>query len=42
MANEEQINTPLAENAVIVDDEPKKSENEDNLNDIFSDLSEIE
>lgn len=42
MANEEQINIPLAENAVIVDDEPKKSENEDNLNDIFSDLSEIE
>lgn len=42
MANEEQINTPIAENAVIVDDEPKKSENEDNLNDIFSDLSEIE
>lgn len=42
MANEEQINTPLAENAVIVDDEPKKSENEDNLNDISSDLSEIE
>ena len=41
-ANEEQINTPLAENPVIVDDEPKKSENEDNLNDIFSSLSEIE
>lgn len=42
MANEEQITTPIAENAVIVEDEPKKSENEDNLNDIFSDLSEIE
>lgn len=42
MANQEQINTPKAENAVIIDDEPKKSENEDNLNSIFSDLSEIE
>ena len=31
MANEKQINTPIAENAVIVDDEPEKSENEDNL-----------
>lgn len=42
MANEEEINTPIAENAVVVDDEPKKSENEDSLNDIFSNLSEIE
>lgn len=42
MANEKQINTPIAENAVIVDDEPEKSENEDNLNGIFSDLSKFE
>lgn len=42
MANQEQINTPITENAVIIDDEPKKSDNEDSLNNIFSDLSEIE
>lgn len=42
MANQEQINTPIAENAVIIDEEPQKSENKDNLDSIFSDLSEIE
>lgn len=42
MSNEEEINTPMVENVVVVDDEQKKSENDDNLDSIFSELSEIE
>lgn len=42
MANSEKINTPLAENAVVIEDEPKESENKNALDNLFYDLKNIE
>lgn len=41
MANSEEINAPIIEDAEVIDDKPSKSENEDSLNDIFAKLSDI-
>lgn len=40
-ANSAAINNPLAENAIIVDEEPQKFENEDAFNDLFSNIEDI-
>ena len=41
LQNSEAINMPLAENAEIVEEKDAVSENEDELNDLFTDLKNI-